>query len=269
MDIASSLRHRGPSRSRSLRRAVALTDNHDAARTTRRLSLMLDTFRKRDNVRPTLPNSPGSRAPVNPGAHAASPVGTARAESTSVKPVLLDPPAPPVPSADLQPAPASSAPATAPAAPTEAADAAPASSARLIVGPGIRLKGADITDCDTIIVEGEVDASMDSRVVEIAEQGVFRGKVEVDIAEIRGRFEGELTAHKRLVIHETGRASGKIRYGKISIAEGGELSGDIAAADAAEEPRSSGSTRSVELRATRDTGASGGSPGAVSGGAGK
>src|SRR5690606_8692444 len=131
----------------------------------------------------------------------------------------------------------------------EAAHEGPASSARLIVGPGIKLKGAEITDCDTIIVEGEVDASMDSRVVEIAEQGVFRGKVEVDIAEIRGRFEGELIAHQRLVIRETGRAAGKIRYGKVSIDEGGELSGDIAAAEA-DSQRSS--TRSLELHAGRE-----------------
>ncbi|HEY5128245.1 MAG TPA: polymer-forming cytoskeletal protein, partial [Bradyrhizobium sp.] len=44
----------------------------------------------------------------------------------------------------------------------------------------------------------------------------------------RGHFEGELTAHKQLVIHASGRVSGTIRYGTISIEEGGELSGDVA-----------------------------------------
>jgi cytoskeletal protein CcmA (bactofilin family) len=123
---------------------------------------------------------------------------------------------------------------------TEPAPAQP-SNARLTVGPDIKLKGAEITDCDTLIVEGQVDASMDSRVVEIAENGVFRGKVQVEIAEIRGRFEGELTAHKQLVVRETGRVSGKIRYGKIRIDEGGEVSGDIAAEGSAEAQRSSAS----------------------------
>lgn len=220
---------------------------------------MLDTFRKRDNMRPTTPTQPGSRTLGNPGVQSPSPAGTSRADSTPVKPVLLDPPAPapaPAPNVQSSPAPVTT---PAPEADTEALDAAPASTARLIVGPGIRLKGADITDCDTIIVEGEVDASMDSRVVEIAEQGVFRGKVEVDVAEIRGRFEGELTAHKRLVIRETGRASGKIRYGKISVDEGGELSGDVAAADAADGQRT-GSARSLELRTARDTTAATPSP---------
>ena len=98
---------------------------------------------------------------------------------------------------------------------------------KLIVGPDIKLKGVEITDCDTLVVEGRVEASMDSRVITIAERGVFSGTVGIDLAEIHGRFEGELTARKQLVIRATGRVSGKIRYGKITIEEGGELSGDV------------------------------------------
>jgi cytoskeletal protein CcmA (bactofilin family) len=98
---------------------------------------------------------------------------------------------------------------------------------KLIVGPDIKLKGAEITDCDTLVVEGRVEAAMDSRVIQIAQQGVFCGTVGIDLAEIHGRFEGELTARKQLVIHATGKVTGKIRYGKLQIEEGGELSGDI------------------------------------------
>ncbi len=98
---------------------------------------------------------------------------------------------------------------------------------KLIVGPDIKLKGVEITDCDTLVVEGRVEASMDSRVIQIAEHGVYSGTVGIDVAEIHGRFEGELTARKQLVIHATGRVSGKIRYGKITVEEGGELSGDV------------------------------------------
>jgi len=100
---------------------------------------------------------------------------------------------------------------------------------KLIVGPDIKLKGAEITDCDTLIVEGRVEASMDSRVIQISERGVFAGKAGIDMAEIRGHFEGELTVRKQLLICSTGRVSGKIRYGKLAVEEGGEISGDIAA----------------------------------------
>ncbi|MBK8889960.1 MAG: polymer-forming cytoskeletal protein [Dechloromonas sp.] len=101
------------------------------------------------------------------------------------------------------------------------------SEARLIVGPDVKLKGAEILDCDTLVVEGRVEATMDSRVIRIAEQGSFTGKVSIDIAEIHGSFDGELTARCQLIIHATGRVSGKIRYGKLVIDEGGELCGDI------------------------------------------
>ena len=102
-----------------------------------------------------------------------------------------------------------------------------ASEARLIVGPDVKLKGAEILDCDTLVVEGRVEATMDSRVIRIAEQGAFTGKVSIDIAEIHGRFEGELTARSQLIIHATGRVSGKIRYGKLVVDEGGELCSDV------------------------------------------
>lgn len=108
---------------------------------------------------------------------------------------------------------------------------------KLIVGPDIKLKGAEITDCDTLVVEGRVEASMDSRVIQIAQQGVFCGTAGIDLAEVHGRFEGELTARKQLVIHATGKVTGKIRYGKLTIEEGGELSGDIGALNAGETAR--------------------------------
>ncbi len=100
---------------------------------------------------------------------------------------------------------------------------------RLTVGPDIRLKSAVIEDCDTLYVEGRVEASMDSRVLQIEQSGVFVGAAKIDEAEIHGRFEGDLTARERLVIHKTGRVTGTIRYGRLSIEEGGEVAGDVAA----------------------------------------
>ena len=98
---------------------------------------------------------------------------------------------------------------------------------KLTVGPNLKLKGVEITDCDTLVVEGTVEATMDSRVIQIAEQGAFRGSAEIDIAEIRGEFNGTLTVRQKLVIFSTGKVSGKIRYGKLVIEEGGQLSGEI------------------------------------------
>ena len=133
-------------------------------------------------------------------------------------------------------------------APAPAANAAPAPSetssyasstsrseerkeAKLVVGPEIKIKGVEISDCDTLVVEGRIEATLDSRVLEITQNGVFQGTIAVDNAEIHGRFEGELTVRKQLVIHATGKVSGKIRYSKIKVEEGAELSGQIEVSD--------------------------------------
>ena len=99
--------------------------------------------------------------------------------------------------------------------------------ARLLVGPNIKLKGVEITDCDTLVVEGHVEATMDSRMIQIAPNGTFSGTAGIDVAEIHGGFSGDLIVRKCLTVHASGKVSGKIRYGKVVIEEGGEISGDI------------------------------------------
>ncbi len=115
--------------------------------------------------------------------------------------------------------------------PAEAVAAQPlakASGSTLTVGPNIKLKGVEITDCDTLVVEGTVEATMDSRLMQITAAGAFKGSADIDIAEIHGAFDGELTVRDKLVIYATGRVTGKVRYGKLVIEEGGQLSGEIA-----------------------------------------
>jgi len=168
---------------------------------------MLDSYRRKDNPHPGQLR-PQTQSPYGQLQKALTPSG---ADSTKPEVTKVEAPKP-----DLHDSP-------------RASRAGEDTVSKLIVGPDIKLKGAEITDCDTLVVEGRVEASMDSRAILIAEHGVFVGKAGIDVAEIRGRFEGELTARKQLVIRATGRVSGKVRYGKIAIEEGGELSGDIAA----------------------------------------
>ena len=130
----------------------------------------------------------------------------------------------------INPAPVTPA-ATAPLPTETRAEPRPASDerkeAKLVVGPQIKIKGVEISDCDTLVVEGRIEATLDSRVLEITEHGVFQGTIAVDNAEVHGKFEGELTVRKQLIIHATGRVSGKIRYAKIKVEEGAELAGDL------------------------------------------
>lgn len=132
-------------------------------------------------------------------------------------------------------------PARAPGAPQPAVSAAPvavepvsASAAatdtpgsKLSIGPNINLKGVEISNCDVLVIEGNVDATITSKVMEIAKPGRFSGTAVIDIAEIHGDFSGELTARSKLVVHGTGRVTGTIRYGKLVVAEGGTLTGEL------------------------------------------
>ena len=125
----------------------------------------------------------------------------------------------------------------------------PEGGSKLTVGPNIKLKGVEITDCDTLVVEGLVEATMDSRVIQIAQQGAFKGSAEIDIAEIRGVFDGNLTVRQKLVIYATGKVTGKIRYGKVVIEEGGQLAGDIECSVSATGSNKSASKPAMSLAA--------------------
>lgn len=103
----------------------------------------------------------------------------------------------------------------------------PTESKKLIVGRDIVLSG-QITSCEKLIVEGRVEASLtDTRAIEIAESGHFKGTAEIESADIAGRFEGTLSVRERLFIRSTGKLSGKVTYGQIEIEPGGEISGEI------------------------------------------
>lgn len=100
---------------------------------------------------------------------------------------------------------------------------------RLSVGRGITLSG-EINSCQKLYIEGIVEANLTNcRDLDIAESGLFKGSTSIEEAEVSGRFEGDLTVRKRLLIKATGRVSGTIRYGQLEIERGGQISGDIQA----------------------------------------
>ena len=138
------------------------------------------------------------------------------------------------------------APAAAPAPPAQAKPDAPGLTAsatapasggsRLIVGRNVKLKGVEISDCEMVVVEGQVEASVVSKGMQISKPGSLKGTAVIDVAEIDGDFTGELTANAKLVVNGTGRVSGTIRYGSLIVAEGGEVTGDVKRIDDAATP---------------------------------
>lgn len=98
---------------------------------------------------------------------------------------------------------------------------------RLTVGREITLTG-EIATCDVLVVEGNVSATLrDGRLIEITEAGMFQGSVEIDNADIAGKFEGDLVVHDRLTVRSTGRITGRVQYGELEVQAGGQIVGEL------------------------------------------
>ncbi len=110
----------------------------------------------------------------------------------------------------------------------------------LIVGREISFSG-DVTSCERLIIEGSIEVNLQNcQNMLISETGIFRGNGSTENADVRGRIEGDLVVHKRLLIRASGHVSGTITYGEIEIEAGGKISGVI---QAHERPKALGTRR--------------------------
>ena len=115
--------------------------------------------------------------------------------------------------------------ATAPARPLGRIE--PSERRTLVVGRGISLQGT-VADAERLVVEGTVESQMiQAAELFVAGSGVFKGEVEVEDAEIAGAFDGTITARGSLILRTTGRSSGTARCRKLSVEEGGQVSGKM------------------------------------------
>jgi len=106
--------------------------------------------------------------------------------------------------------------------------------ANLHVGKGLRLKG-EVSACDRLTVEGDVEATIAARELDIGASGQVKGKAEVETASIDGRFDGELTVSGCLTVRRSGRVSGTIVYDALEVEKGGCLTGELTRSEAAPE----------------------------------
>ncbi len=98
---------------------------------------------------------------------------------------------------------------------------------QLVIGRGISMSG-EIEACDHLVVEGSVEAALKgARVLEISEEGSFFGTVEIEEAEIAGRFEGDITVKGRLTIQSSGVVLGSISYKELAIDAGATIEGTV------------------------------------------
>jgi|TARA_B110000116_G_scaffold272445_1_gene297675 cytoskeletal protein CcmA (bactofilin family) len=97
---------------------------------------------------------------------------------------------------------------------------------RMTIGPGIEMKG-EISKCAVLVIEGRVEGTIQCDHLEILSRGTLKGTAQVETAEIEGLMEGDLSVSGLLRIENSGCLSGNILYNQISVAAGGQLSGEV------------------------------------------
>jgi len=96
----------------------------------------------------------------------------------------------------------------------------------LIIGEGAVLKG-EVKSGRRVEVWGYIEGGVTASEIIVEEGGKLFGQVNSDTAEIRGTLQGDIRVQQLIAIKRTGSASGKIKYGRLSIEEGGELTAHV------------------------------------------
>jgi cytoskeletal protein CcmA (bactofilin family) len=96
----------------------------------------------------------------------------------------------------------------------------------LIIGEGAVLKG-EVKSGRKVEIWGYVEGGVTASEVVVQEGGKLFGQVKSDNAEIRGTLQGDVRVQQLIAIKSTGVASGHIKYGRLSMEEGGELTAHV------------------------------------------
>lgn len=96
----------------------------------------------------------------------------------------------------------------------------------LIIGEGAVLKG-DVKSGRRVEIWGYVEGGVTASEVVVQEGGKLFGQVKSDSAEVRGTLQGDVRVQQLIAIKSTGTASGHIKYGRMSMEEGGELIANV------------------------------------------
>jgi len=115
---------------------------------------------------------------------------------------------------------------TMPGAPGRPTGRAEAGEKRVLqLGKGISIQGS-VTEAERIVIDGTMESQLlQCQELAISHSGVFKGEAQVEDADIAGVFDGTLTATGNLTIRATGRVLGVARSRRLSVEDGGQLTG--------------------------------------------
>ncbi|MGB1004158.1 MAG: bactofilin family protein [Salibacteraceae bacterium] len=105
---------------------------------------------------------------------------------------------------------------------------------------GTEVKG-DITTQGDIRIDGKVEGSITSKgKLVVGNTGVIEGEINCVTGNVSGSIRGVVHVSEMLKVQATGKLSGEITYGKLSVEPGAELEGKLAISGKVKDISSSG-----------------------------
>ena len=96
-----------------------------------------------------------------------------------------------------------------------------------IIDRELKIEGS-ISSSGKLIIKGQVTGTIEGDVVIIAEEGrVNSSATKVSSLTIGGKFQGEVTASKELIILATGTCAGKVECKDLIVENGGILNAEV------------------------------------------
>jgi cytoskeletal protein CcmA (bactofilin family) len=98
----------------------------------------------------------------------------------------------------------------------------------LIVTEDTVIRGVrELRNCRQLEVFGYLEGDVAAKAVLVHKNGRLFGKLKSDSAVIHGTLQGEVVVKNLIDIRSSGNVSGNIRYGKLALEEGGNLSAEV------------------------------------------
>jgi cytoskeletal protein CcmA (bactofilin family) len=94
----------------------------------------------------------------------------------------------------------------------------------LLIGEGAKIKG-EILKCRVIEIQGTVEGDLEAEVLIVHGNGVLKGNVNTDRAEVHGSIVGDVIVKHLLDVKAKGSVRGKTEYGELLVEAGGRLVG--------------------------------------------
>jgi cytoskeletal protein CcmA (bactofilin family) len=96
----------------------------------------------------------------------------------------------------------------------------------LIIGEDAILQG-EIRNCREIEIYGYVEGRLEAGNVVVHPQGRLFGTIRAENAEVHGELQGDVRIKQLIAIKSTGTVIGNVKYGRLAMEEGGELSASV------------------------------------------